>query len=817
MPDPFLNAIACVDGSAVHLVPVHALGALASLLLPGREWLWPALAILGIGLVILVRSYRSTPARGAVRVTCLSLKALGLVALALCLLDPAWVSQRAKPGANYFAVLVDNSQGLQLKDGGDGRSRAEQLRETLNAGESTWMARLEEAFELRRYSFDTRLQALQDFDGLAFDGHATALGGALRGLASRFEGQPLAGILLISDGNATDMTEAELDLAGLPPIHPVVIGTDDLIHDIAIRRVSVRQTDFEDAPVTAQVDVTAHGYGSRVLFAELHDPQGKLVERQTSLTSRQAEPLTFRFQFQPESAGLSLYAVRVGAEDDRDGAEEATLANNQQLVVVDRRGGPFRVLYMGGRPNWEYKFLQRALAEDDQLQLVGLLRLAHREPRFEFRGRAGESTNPLFRGFDRTTEETERYDQPVLVRLNTRDAVELAGGFPKKAEDLYPYHAVILDNIEAAFFTRDQLSLLQKFVSERGAGFLMLGGAESFHEGGYDRTPVGAMLPVYLDRAPPGESRLAFRLDLTREGWLQPWLRTRPSEAAERSRLDQMPPFLVLNRVRDVKPGASVLATVADNLGKTHPALVTQRYGVGRTATWLIGDLWRGGFHDSSAQEDLQKAWRQLIRWLVTDVPERVVADHRTVSADPGQAVQVSVSARDELFRPLENATVTLSVRHIPNPAPAASAAATPPLTTPPMRLTAEPSLAEPGLYQTLFVPREPGGYIAEAVAIDGDGAEAGRAETGWTADPAAAEFQSLVPNRSLMAALARQTGGSVVSAGDLNRFIDELQQRPAPVMETWIRPLWHQPAVFLFALFCFVAEWGLRRSKGLA
>jgi hypothetical protein len=27
---------------------------------------------------------------------------------------------------------------------------------------------------------------------------------------------------------------------------------------------------------------------------------------------------------------------------------------------------------------------------------------------------------------------------------------------------------------------------------------------------------------------------------------------------------------------------------------------------------------------------------------------------------------------------------------------------------------------------------------------------------------------------------------------------------------------LWHQPLVFGFALLCFIAEWGLRRMRGL-
>ena len=69
-----------------------------------------------------------------------------------------------------------------------------------------------------------------------------------------------------------------------------------------------------------------------------------------------------------------------------------------------------------------------------------------------------------------------RGDQPVLTRLNTKDEIELRNGFPSKAEELFSYQAVILDDLEAAFFTPDQAGLLQRFVSERGGGLLMLGG-----------------------------------------------------------------------------------------------------------------------------------------------------------------------------------------------------------------------------------------------------------------------------------------------------------------------------------------------------
>jgi hypothetical protein len=56
-----------------------------------------------------------------------------------------------------------------------------------------------------------------------------------------------------------------------------------------------------------------------------------------------------------------------------------------------------------------------------------------------------------------------------------------------------------------------------------------------------------------------------------------------------------------------------------------------------------------------------------------------------------------------------------------------------------------------------------------------------------------------------------------VIAADRLDAFVSSLPQRKAPIAESWTLPLWHQPAVFLFALLCFVGEWGLRRWKGLA
>ena len=97
--------------------------------------------------------------------------------------------------------------------------------------------------------------------------------------------------------------------------------------------------------------------------------------------------------------------------------------------------------------------------------------------------------------------------------------------------------------------------------------------------------------------------------------------------------------------------------------------------------------------------------------------------------------------------------------------------------------------------------------------------AEVGRAPGRLkTADPAAEEFHSLKPNRALMEQLARQTGGQVIFASKLDDFAaSPAQSARAPVTEDWSYPLWHRSTVFLFALSCFIAEWGLRRWKGMA
>jgi len=786
---------------------------LPSLIWGSPHWLAVVLALLALAALVLLWSYARAEARGPVRIGCAVLKTLAFSALAISLLEPLLTGTQPKRGANAFVILADNSQSLKIRDDDATRTRGERVREALQ-GESAWKARLGQDFDVRNYVFDSHLRAVDNFDALTFDGVGTALTTSLSALSKRFRGLPLAGVLLFTDGNRTDLGDIEWSQVPPVPIYPVVPRARAAARDVGLSELSISQTNFESAPVVIRADVRTVGFKGESIAALIVDEAGETVERQVATAPGNGKPLSFRFQFRPVKKGISFYHVQAFPVSEEKKSHQAggnassteqTLANNSRLVVVDQGGGPYRVLYVSGRPNWEFKFLRRAIEEDKEVELIGLLRIARRQPKFDFRSQRSRSTSPLFDGFDHPDAETaERQDQPVFIRLGT-DQAELRDGFPKAADELYRYHAVILDDLESAFFTPDQQTLLRSFVSQRGGGLLMLGGPDSFADGKYDRQPIGELLPVYLNR-PAGvqeEEDEEYRLQLTREGRLQPWVRLRKTEDEEQQRLAAMSSFQILSRTGNIKPGAVILSEVRDRAGATAPALVAQSFGKGHVGALLIGDFYRWGMRrENPAESDLDRSWRQTVRWLVGDVPTRVELSVRPKPDSTAPALSLAVRVRDAEYRPLDNAKVTfrvaLSGKDI-------------------LTLDAEPDPQEAGTYRSSYVTKEPGAYRIVATALAPDGSNIGEREAGWAAQPAADEFARLEPDREFLKTIAAQTHGELVDGENLASFVASLSSKSAPVTEPWISPLWHQPLYFLAAIACLLAEWGLRRMNGLA
>jgi len=804
----------------------------SQLILNAQQWTLPAVVVGVVALVLLGLGYgRKTMPLGR-RILAAFLKALAFGLLLLALLDPLLTREQPKKGANLFTVLADDSAGLSISETDGAETRGAQLKKLLynptTSGPTAWLGKIAETFQLSSFTYSDKLRQVESFSALGFQGGASNTIASLESVGELHAAQPLAGILLLTDGIATDGAKID-DLAeDLPPIYPVVIGTAADLPDLGIGSVSVSQTPFEDAPVELQVSLDANGLNGTkptVHITEIGPDAGEnpIDEQQTVEIIDDSADL--RFRLRPDGTGIHFLKIHASAPE---GTTEATDQNNTFLVAVDRSGGPYRILYISGRPNWDFKFLRRALEVDPEIDLTALMRLARREPKFEWRGRNGENTNPLFRGFDGTDEDL-RYDQPVLIRVDVEDETELRGGFPKVPEELFPkYHAIILDDLESAFFSLDQMELIRDFVGQRGGGLAMLGGVESFGGGDYARTPIGELLPVYPSA--PGAGRKLLSIDFTREGLLEPWVRLRDNEAAEKSRLKGMPYFRAANPLGSIKPAASVLAITKtedldfideDHTRPPRPALSSQRYGDGRVAALAIADMWRWGLSSREAGEDLAKTWRQLVRWLVADAKGRVRCALPDGEPPLGQPLQIRIDALDESFLPMADALVRIEVQQLGDGSPAEidpNLEEIEPLTAEPttVLLNAEPSIDEPGTFTATYVPRQPGAYRISATATDPEGEPIGTAEAGWTINPAAAEFRSLQVDRAFLEALATRTGGKVLEPTALTTFANDLDSLEAPIMEIWSRPLWHTAWVFLAILICLLLEWALRRSGGM-
>ena len=80
-------------------------------------------------------------------------------------------------------------------------------------------------------------------------------------------------------------------------------------------------------------------------------------------------------------------------------------------------------------------------------------------------------------------------------------AVEVIAGsdLPSDAASLMPYDTIIFCNVPHDEFNVQQMQAVRDAVYNLGAGFLMVGGPNSFGPGGYHRTVIEEILPVSMD------------------------------------------------------------------------------------------------------------------------------------------------------------------------------------------------------------------------------------------------------------------------------------------------------------------------------
>ena len=206
-----------------------------------------------------------------------------------------------------------------------------------------------------------------------------------------------------------------------------------------------------------------------------------------------------------------------------------------------------------------------------------------------------------------------------------------------------------------------------EFVAVRGGGLLVLGG-RSFERAGLAGTPLEEVLPVDVTdrratvaRTASGSAPAANAVALTTDGAAHPATRLAVTAEESRKRWSQLPAMAAVSAAGTPRPGAQVLAVTTSG-SELRPLLITQRYGVGRSMVFAGEATWRWRMLLPSTNTTHELVWRQMARWVGSGSAERIEIPPTSVVL-PGTTDPVSVLVRDESFKPVANAEVTMRVR----------------------------------------------------------------------------------------------------------------------------------------------------------
>jgi hypothetical protein len=93
--------------------------------------------------------------------------------------------------------------------------------------------------------------------------------------------------------------------------------------------------------------------------------------------------------------------------------------------------------------------------------------------------------------------------------------------------------------------------------------------------------------------------------------------------------------------------------------------LASQRFGRGKALALTVQDSWLWQMHAEIPVEDMthEGLWRQLLRFLVSNVPGPVVASAASDIVAPGSAVSVRAEVSDDTYLRVNNAQVAAVVK----------------------------------------------------------------------------------------------------------------------------------------------------------
>jgi uncharacterized membrane protein len=730
---------------------------------------WGYLLAFGAALVLGWLAYARVPIRmsSAQRTALSGLRALTLSLLILILLRPVVMVPPAAANNSLLPVLVDVSRSMRLKDH-DGPTRIERAQAVVR----DLQAQLGQQYRIELLSFGETLAAAPDVDRLAATARRSDLSGAIADLAERHRTDRMAGVIVLSDGGDTAPLESR-DARINAPVMTVGIGSPDAPRDREIVNLTAGEPLLPGASIDLSVSAASSGFGQEPVELRV-SANGRPVEVRRVTPSAEGAPVHAVFTVSPDPAVPTVYTVRIP-----DSAGEVATENNTRSVLVPAQTGRRRLLVVEGAPGFEHTFLKRALSEDPGLEIDAVVR----------KGQNDDGRDTF-------------YVQAAPSRM-----AALSSGYPFKRSELFAYDGVIFGNIEADFFTREQLELTNDFIAQRGGGLLVLG-ARSFDRQGLAGTALEEALPIDLTDRGSGVALASNQVPLlepnipalTGDGVSHPATRLAVSAEENRQKWSSLPALASVAHVGGARPGAQILAVAMTAGGTPQPLIAAQRYGHGRSVAFAGEASWRWRMLRPADDTSYETIWRQLARWVTAGAQSAVTIGAMS-PAVPGITDRISVVVRDEDFRAVANAEVALQMT-APNGEK--------------RQLSAALSSPQDGRYGVAARFDQPGVYKIDAVATRA-GTRIGTASRPVLVGGVDLEMTQPRLNEAVLRRLAADGNGRYVRADQAGELPSLLRESRAEAGTPEMRDLWHNGWSLLAIVGLLAGEWVARRRVGLA
>jgi hypothetical protein len=755
--------------------------------------------------------------RLAVRIALASLRLLALLIVAFMLVELVVVLTKKEYVRSHLLILMDTSESMSLQDpytdqrlasetakslglmGEDGEPDFDELRkedrlQLAKRGLARVYDELAQGRELALYGFANGLKPMEgvaDLENIVATGPGTAIGEAIRNALAAHRGQPLAGILLLSDGqsNAGEDPLKVAEHAGTDgvPITSLAIGTIEGPRNARVAELEASPIVFVRDPIEIGVLVESRGLrgSSATVTLEERKEGGTWQEigRELITLGEDAALQRISFRITPEATGQIDFRAQV-----LDVGPELTTSDNiaHKSVKVIRQ--KIRVLLIAGGPSNEMQFLRNAILRDTALEFSSWLQSAAE-------GYEHVGHRPL-RRLPATQEELDRFDVLILFDPDMR---KLGSAWPE---------------------------MLVKFVGNAGGGLVYVAGEQYsqqlFAPGISEESAVSLdtswlkILPVVRD---PGlyqstaevrlSSRESYTLELTPEGKQDSIFRFAADPARNREILQSLPGMYWHFPVTRSKPGATILARHGDprmtNSFGRHVMMATHLYGPGRTMFIAFDSTYRWRY---LAEDYFDGFWARTIdrvgrsKLLGGRYPFTLAADKSAYRVGDRVTVTARFTSSTEVPSSLANLSGELEIA-----------------AQPAQPLSFDPQPDEPGAFQATFVANEPGPYLVRVLpSAEADSDAAPRAATlEFRVETPRLETENATLNRILLDGIAKGSGGQSLTLAEIEKVASAFPIRQVERVLEFRDEVWDAP-IMVGSLVCLLTlEWVLRKRYRMA